>query len=287
MKRVLRSIYCGISGKLKEDGSYAFSVDFNQNADDDVVSFLEPYFYTSEIDDNTYWFGYKFAQAARNKEYRDACIEYLKNVQWRGEVEDEEIDEFEYDPDKLSGEELDRMIRRSLNSIDINTYNIDTIIYPLSSSNNLVRSIVSCIMGILRNSNRLKFVEVQKADPCDIAIDIERCLEDKSIGKLTDKLDIIDRPYLESLVDKIHRLSTFSLRRDVSPMSLRPYVSNFLEIKDVAAKVETSDNILIVDDFKTSGTTISEIINIVRKYNPDTNIYIFTLLGKADKKQAI
>lgn len=278
MKGVIKPIYCGISGKKDESGKFKFRIDFDNNTSDDVIQFNEPYFYQSDIDDNVYWFGYRF-NGKVDKEYRDQFLEYLKNVQWAPELEDE-FDEFEYDPDMLSDADLTKMIRRSLNNININSYNIDTVVYPLSSSNELVRSIVSCMSRILRNADRLTYVEVVKSDPARIEFDVAACLHDLSIGRLQDPKGIITEDYLNSLIDRIHRQTSFSLRRDIQPMSLRPYVSNFIDMAQVAKKVETAANILIVDDIKTTGSTIREIIDVIRRYNDEANIYIFTLLGK-------
>ena len=281
MKRVLRNIYCGISGKQGTDGKYTFSVDFDENTENDVIKFLEPYFYESDIDENVYWFGYKFSLAARDRRYRDACIDFLKYVQWPPDLdEDNEFDDIEYSPDNITGQDLTRMVRRSLDSIDINRYSIDTMVYPVSSSNNLVRSLVSAAMSVLKNSSSLNYVEVVKADTSNIRLNIERCLADKEAGKLQDCSNVVNREYLENLIQKIRSSDSFSLRRDVTPMSLRPYISNFVEIIKTSANLETSANILIVDDFKSSGTTIEEIIKIIRTYNSEANIYVFTLIGK-------
>lgn len=39
-------------------------------------------------------------------------------------------------------------------------------------------------------------------------------------------------------------------------------------------------NILVVDDINTSGATLNEIIRIAKKVNPQSKIFIFTILGK-------
>lgn len=280
MKIFKHPIYCGISGKLGDDGKYKFKVDFENNSDVDVVQFIEPYFYTSSINDNTYWFGYKF-NGKLDKKYRDAFLTYLKDIQWAPELnEDNEFEDILYDPDRLSEADLTTMLRRSLNSLDINMYHIDTVIYPLSSTNELVRSIVSCMRGILRNIDSISYVELYKSNPAEIVFDIDRCLDDIESGKLKTLQNIVDREYLENLIDTIHHQNTFSLRDDVHPMALRPYVSNFFEVRKVSKQLEAAANILIVDDVKSSGTTIQEILDIVRQYNNDANVYIFTLLGK-------
>ena len=84
---------------------------------------------------------------------------------------------------------------------------------------------------------------------------------------------------LEKELSKIKQQSDFSLRRDVHPTSIRHYISNFLEIKKATDSLSDSRNVLIVDDFMTTGTTVNEIIRIIDQYNPDCKIFIFTLIG--------
>lgn len=277
MKRLIRPIYCGISGTQDKTGKFHYTVDHDNNTEKDVISFIEPYFYKSSIADNVYWFGYKF-NGNLSQDYRDQCIQYLKDVQW-GPSEYDEFDDFEYDPDKFSDVDLSKLIRRSFNSLDINAYNIDTILYSVSSTNNLVKSMISCISSILRNTDRLSFLAIKKADPSNISIDIDRCLYDKEIGRLKDPSNIVDDKYLRDLEGRIRNQDSFSLRKDIKPMSLRPYVYNFLDIAAVSKSIESAANILVVDDFKSSGTTITEIVTTAKKFNPEASIYIFTLIG--------
>ena len=82
MKRYLRPVYTGISGKLdKESNKYKFVVDFENNSEDDVIKFVEPYFHQSAIDDNVYWFGYSFNDGQANPR-RDEFIEFLKIIRF-------------------------------------------------------------------------------------------------------------------------------------------------------------------------------------------------------------
>ena len=66
-------------------------------------------------------------------------------------------------------------------------------------------------------------------------------------------------------------------------MEIRPYVRNFMELKNVDKALQSAEQVLIVDDFKTTGTTLAEMIRIIRQYNPHCQIYIFTLLGNSRK----
>ena len=56
-----------------------------------------------------------------------------------------------------------------------------------------------------------------------------------------------------------------------------------MELKNVDKALQSADQVLIVDDFKTTGSTLSEMIRIIRQYNPTCQIYVFTLLGNGRK----
>lgn len=276
MKRI--AIYCGISGK-QNNNRYNFTVDFNSNTAEDAIQFIEPYFTAAEFDDNTYWFGYRF-NGKLEKDYRDACIQYLKNVQEEPELtEDNEFDYVEYSTDSISEYDLDKMIRRSLKNINLNAQNIDTVVYPNSNSNKLVRCICRSVKRYASNSDSLKMIQVLKSDPSEITIDIDKVLHDVESGELVTPHFNITETYLTDMLDKIHTADDFSLRRDIHPVKLRKYVFDFLTIKDTSDGLSDASNILIVDDFMTSGTTVRELIRIIRQYNQECNICIFTLLG--------
>ena len=66
----------------------------------------------------------------------------------------------------------------------------------------------------------------------------------------------------------------------------RPYIFHFLnfkndEDKDLCATIR-KQNILIVDDVTTSGSTLNEILRALRIINENNNITIFSLLGRKD-----
>lgn len=279
MKKYLQNIYCGIRGTYNNSTrKYDFTVDFDGNTDEDVVQFIKPYFTQSLYEDSVYWFGYRF-NGKLDKAYRDAFIEYMKNVQEEPPVdEDDEFGDVEYSLDSLSEYDLNQMVLRLLKGIKLNKYNVDTIVYPKSASNDLVRLTVKCMMRYLADSDKLSYVEVTKADPKNIDIDIDAFLNDIKHGVISVP-KTYTRADLEYLLNQIHQSTEFSLRSDIHPVALRHYVKNFLEIKNADASLENALNVLIVDDFFTTGTTISEIISVIRKYNRECSIYIFTLLG--------
>lgn len=275
MYRVLRNIYCGISGKIDENsGKYKFKIDWDDNSDEDIIKFLEPYYFESRIDGNVYWFGYKFTNKATGK-YRDDFIEYLKNVQCEYDSDDEWA-ETKYTDESITESELEGMIVRSLNRIDIFNKDIDTVVYPVSYSNHLVEVIADKISQYLRPEGYLDYVRLKKSNPQKINFDWNRIKDDISRGSLP---KYMTEEYILNIEGEIHNLDNFSLRKDI-PMRLRKYIQNYMDISEISGDLEGSNRILILDDFKTKGTTIREMINIIRRYNRICEIYIFTLIGK-------
>lgn len=284
MKKLVKPVYAGINGKLnKKTGKYDFKVDFENNSKNDVVKFIEPYFQQSTIDTHTYWFGYSFNDGQSNPR-RDEFIQFMKHVQpenW-SDPNDEWSDPI-YTSDNITEPELNAMIFRSMNRIHISDRDIDTIIYPESKSGNLVSMIVKQIRQAMSSKPRLKVEEVLKAKPSDIQFNFDQFHKDLEKGELTVP-DFVTDDYIEEMMEEIHSTKAFSLRRCVHPVALRRYVSGFYSSTNVETKIFDSDVILIVDDFGTSGTTIRELIRVVRSINKTCEIYIFTLMGNRRAK---
>lgn len=91
---------------------------------------------------------------------------------------------------------------------------------------------------------------------------------------------------VNELMDLIHTKSYFTIAKDVKKSRLRPYIMNFLRFKDDKDQKLCStireQNILIVDDIATSGSTLNEILRTLRIFNEDNRITIFSLIGRKD-----
>lgn len=284
MKKFLKPIYAGINGKLdKESGKYKFKVDFDNNTDDDVIKFIEPYFHESSIDQYTYWFGYSFNDGQSNPR-RDEFIKFIKHVQpenW-SDPDDEWSDPI-YNDDSITELDLQRMIFNSMNKIRLDERDIDTVIYPESHSGNLVSMIVKILQRAMPSKPYLKTEKVLKSDPKQINFDWESFHNDIENGNIHVPSFVTDE-YIQDMMEEVNSLDNFSLRKNIHPVSLRPYVSGFYSLDAVQTTLANSDVVLIVDDFGTSGTTIRELIRIVRAVNSHCEIYIFTLMGNKRKK---
>lgn len=278
MKRLIKPVYAGINGKLNEDGKYKFEVYFDNNTNDDVVKFIEPYFYKSSIDDYTYWFGYKFNDGQSNPR-RDEFIQFIKHVQpmnWSDP--NDEWSEPDFNDESITEPELSKMLFNSLNHIGLKSRLIDTIIYPESKSGNLVGMIAKIIRQAIPGTPQVALTEVLKANPKNIQFDFESFHKDVDSGQLVVPEFVTD-DYIEDMMNKVHDSQSFSLRKNVKPVSLRPYISGFYSHLNAENAIKNSDVILVVDDFGTSGTTVRELIRVIRSLNNDCEIFIFTLMG--------
>lgn len=284
MKKVKRQIYAGISGKYNEEAQkFEFKVDFDSNSSDDVIQFIKPYFQQSQLDGNTYWFGYSFNDGQSNPR-RDQFIEFIKNVQVEKLIDPEDdLSGFDYTNDSITQPELDSMIIRSLKRINLNQYSIDAIVYPESHSGNLVQMIVKCISRYVKGSTKLTTEELAKADPEDVEFDYIQFAEDRA-ANLIDLPSYVDDNYIAEMVRKARLAPHFSIRKYIKPAVLRNYISNFYAINKSETVLTSASVVLVVDDFGTTGTTLREIIRNIREVNTECEIYIFTLMGNRRSK---
>lgn len=125
--------------------------------------------------------------------------------------------------------------------------------------------------------------EVKKGDSIDVEFNYTKFYKDLDQGAI-DVPDFVDGEYIDRMIQKAQSAPSFSLRKYIKPAVLRNYVSNFYKIDKDLSSIANSEVILVVDDFGTTGTTIRELINNIRKINDDCEIYIFTLMGNRRKK---
>ena len=284
MKRFVKPVYAGING-TKSGSKWQLKVDLEHNSADDIVQFLKPY--RTMFEDNVYWFGYKYNEGISDKELYKAFIEFIKNVQEDAAVEyrpDETGVNVPYSPDHITESEVDSMVIRALTGIGLTQFNIDSVVYPGSSKHNLVEFIVKSIKKYLRNSDKITYTQLNKLASGEVELDRKQFVDDLSDG--SDDLEgmSIDTIYQlqQELEDK--GAKPFSIREDIHPQQLRRYVKQMFENESAESLIH-AHNVLVVDDFKTTGTTLSEIVRRVKatNKNEDLQIYLFTLMGNFKK----
>ena len=88
------------------------------------------------------------------------------------------------------------------------------------------------------------------------------------------------------MIDLIHKKDYFTIAKDVKKSRFRPYMMHFLkfanrEDEQLCASIR-KQNVLIIDDVTTSGSTLNEILRTLRILNEDNEITIFSLIGRRD-----
>lgn len=253
-----------VSGIRPTDNSFAF--DYTVNLDDDVIELASPQLYSSQHNNQTYWFGYQFKESVSSKT-RSEFIHYLKGLS----------------DTKPSEHELHEFLVRPMAELNkqINLQHIDCIVYPLSKRSELVKHLVSTVNRVTSHNTRRISFELVKSCPTDIQFDWETF---ESEHQEDEGFDQMCRYVSNQLIPSIQKLDYFSIAKNVKP-KYRKYIKNFLKFSDerIADKFSALANntsILVIDDVNTSGSTLDEILRILNNMNNRCRIFVYTLLGK-------
>ncbi len=254
-----KSIYGGVRGT-----STGYTFDYNYDYPEDILDIVPPKLYGAYIPGATFWFGYKFKDHVSSK-VRTNFIHFIKGIG---------------DP-KITQSELNQFISLPLEELnkEISTFDIDCVVYPVSGRSNIVKSIMTqTAKHLSRYSSKCSF-ELVKSAPTDIEFDWDLFEYDNQDNP---GYDLMVKHVNNYIMPKIHDLDYFSLARDIKPR-YRSYIRNFLSFDDRDLKKLQSlhsENILVIDDIATSGSTVNEIVRILRSIDNKSNIYVFTLIGR-------
>ena len=251
------------SGVRQSDKGY--KIDYTYNYPKDLIDIVEPQLYMSIHDNDVYTFGYRFNDDVDSK----SRTEFIRAVKQIGD-------------DPLTDNELEQFIKRPLKYLNnvVNIYQLDCMVYPLSKRSPLVSKIIRCINDITSHEMHRCSFEFVKQAPTNIGFDFESFESDHSEDQGYNQM----LEYVETiLIPKLHDLDYFSIAQNVKS-KYRPYITGFLDFKDQEsadrfAKLQGA-NILVVDDINTTGSTLHEILRKLGKINNDSNIYVYTLIGK-------
>lgn len=255
-----RLVYAGVRKVDK-----GFEINYAYNYPNDIIDIVEPQLYDTIHNNNVYHFGYRFNDDADSKD-RTRFIHAIKQI---GDT-------------KLTDDQLDQFIKRPLKYLNnkINLYKIDCMVYPLLNRSPLVAKIVRAINDMTSHEMHKCSFEFVKTAPVNIGFDFESFEADNSDkAGYNHMIEYIN----DSLLPKLHSLDYFSIAQNVKS-KYRPYITGFIDFKDQESADKFSklqgDNILLVDDINTTGSTIHEILRKLGKINNNCNIYVFTLIGK-------
>lgn len=260
-------------GVTFDNSEERFVFDFEHDGTDDIVS-LTGEGYQVEAFGKCFYYGYEFSDQVDGN-VRSAFIKHVKFT-----------DDLQNNPD------LTQFIKKAIDQLNrrINLYDYNLVLMPESSSRvnqYMLRYIYRFAQPLLRK------MELVKSLPASISFDMDAYEQ----SYLNDVLENGRPRYTQAqkeevkqsigkMLDLIHQKDYFTIARDVRKSRFRPYMMNFLRFaseqdKELCATIR-KQNILVIDDVTTSGSTLNEILRVLRILNEDNKVSIFSLIGRKD-----
>ena len=250
-----------------------FVFDFEHDGEEDIVS-LAGSGYQVEAFGKCFYYGYEFTDQVVGS-VRSAFIRHVKFT--------EPIQE---------NPALAQFIKRAIDNLShqINLYDYNLVVMPESSSKvnqYMLRYIYRFAQPTLRK------MELVKALPASITFDMDafeqQYLDDvleNGRARYTEAQKDEVRLSINQMLDLIHKKDYFTIAKDVRKNRFRPYMMQFLKFaskadEELCASIRRQ-NVLVIDDVATSGSTINEILRTLRILNEDNDIVIFSLIGRKD-----
>lgn len=250
-----------------------FVFDFEHDGSEDIVS-LTGSGYQVEAFGRCFYYGYEFAEQVDGA----TRTAFIKHVKFSEPIND--------NPD------LSKFIRNAVDNLShqINLYDYNLVVMPESTSKvnqYMLRYIYRFAQPTLRK------MELVKTLPANISFDMDafeqQYLDDvleNGRARYTEAQKKEVRQSISQMLDLIHKKDYFTIAKDVKKSRFRPYMMQFLKFANEADKELCScirkQNVLIIDDVATSGSTINEILRTLRILNEDNDIAIFSLIGRKD-----
>ncbi len=248
-------------------------VHFEHDGNEDIVS-LTGTGYQVEAFGKCFYYGYEFAEQVDGT-VRSA---FIKHVKFSGSIQE--------NPD------LAMFIKKAVDNLShkINLYDYNLVVMPESSSKvneYMLRYIYRFAQPTLRK------MELVKNLPLNISFDMDayeqQYLDDvleNGRPRYTAVQKEAAKQSINEMIELIHKKDYFTIAKDVKKSRFRPYMMQFLkfaskEDEQLCATIR-QQNVLVIDDVATSGSTINEILRTLRILNEDNDITIFSLIGRKD-----
>ena len=250
-----------------------FVFDFEHDGAEDIVS-LTGEGYQVEAFGKCFYYGYEFSDQV------DGAVRsaFIKHVKFTQPLQDHP--------------ELTTFIKKAIDNLShkINLYDYNLVVMPESSSRvnqYMLRYIYRFAQPTLRK------MELVKDLPASISFDMDAFgqsyLEDvleNGRPRYTEAQKAEVRQSIEQMLDLIHKKDYFTIARDVKKSRFRPYMTHFLRYasksdEELCSKIR-QQNVLVIDDVATSGSTLNEVLRVLRILNEDNKITIFSLIGRKD-----
>lgn len=244
------SIFGGI--RLTDDNEYMF--DFDNDESGDIVKLSKQHINKTRMHGNTRYFGYKVERDVEDS-IRRQFLSWIKTK------------------DGYSTPGVEEMIDRCVEEfVENNQSNYDYIISVASSS-----ALTSILANKLSEAFDAPVVSTSKLSVDDLKLDrdlatSELMRQGKSDNYISLLLDNIQRRY----IDPQKKSGTFSMRR-VAPR-FRKWIAPMFRFDD-AENIVNSNSILVVDENITTGTSVNQVISLLKSSGFSGTIDIFTLLS--------
>ena len=251
----------------------SFLFDFDHDDKKDIVS-LTGTGYQVEAFGKCFYYGYEFSEQVDGA-LRSAFIKYVK-----------------FSESLQTNPDLTRFIQKAINQLNekINLYDYDLVVMPQSSSK-VNQYMLRYLYRFAQPS--LHYLELVKSLPEKISFDMQayekQYLDDvleNGRPRYTDSQKKEVKSSIDQMMEQIHKKEYFTIAKDVKKSKMRPYITHFLKFRneedaELCAKIK-KQNVLIVDDIATSGSTLNEVLRAIRILNEDNQIAIFSLIGRKD-----
>ena len=260
-------------GVTYDNEKQMFVFDFEHDGEEDIVK-LTGESYQVEAFGKCFYYGYEFSDQV-DSNVRSAFIKYVK-----------------FTKDLQNNPNLTQFIKKAVDNLDkrINLYDYNLVVMPESSSKvnqYMLRYIYRFAQPMLRE------MELVKSLPSSISFDMDAFEKqyfndvlENGRPRYTEAQKEEVRQSIANMLDLIHRKDYFSIAKDVKKSRWRPYITNFLKFATLAdeelCKKIRQQNVLVIDDVTTSGSTLNEILRALRILNEDNEITIFSLIGRKD-----
>ena len=247
--------------------------DFEHDGKDDIVS-LTGNGYQVEAFGKCFYYGYEFSDQV------DGAVRtaFIKHVKFSERLQD--------------NQDLTQFIKKAVDNLNrrINLYDYNLVVMPESSSQ-VNQYMLRYIYRFAQPS--LYKMELVKALPSSISFDMDayeqQYLDDvleNGRPRYTQAQKEEVKQSIRQMIDLIHKKDYFTIAKDVKKSRFRPYIMHFLKFaseddKELCRQIR-SQNVLIVDDVTTSGSTLNEILRTLRILNEDNDIRVFSLIGRKD-----
>lgn len=260
-------------GVRYDNANQQFVFDFEHDGATDMVH-LTGNGYQVEAFGKCFYYGYEFTEQTEGAA-RSAFIKYVK-----------------FNPSLRDNPDLTQFIQKAVNCLShkINLYDYNLVVMPESRSpinQYMVRYIYRFAQPTLRR------LELVKNLPANISFDMDAFgnayLDDtleNGRPRYTEAQKEEVRQSIGQMLELIHKKDYFTIAKDVKKSRFRPFMTEFLRFaskadEDLCAKIR-QQNVLVLDDVATSGSTINEVLRALRILNEDNNITIFSLIGRQD-----